>query len=120
VIEMKKFLVFAICLLTLTFFNIASAEMRLVTTDDNGYKTYFDTDSLETENDGEILAVRVVGKDPEGWTLLDEVFKYKIDEDGNAYALTNKSGWRLIQTKADAVILDAVLEYMQEVEANEK
>ena len=116
----KKILVFAVCLVSLTFFSTASAEMRLVTTDDNGYKTYFDTDSLESENYGEILAVRVIGKDPEGWTLLDEVFKYKIDEDGNAYALTNKSGWRLIETKADAVILEAVLEYIQEMEANEK
>ena len=115
----RKILVVAVCLVSLSFFNIASAEMRLVTTDSNGYKTYFDTESLHMESE-EILDVRVVGKDPEGWTIMDEIFKYKIDSEGNAYALTNKSGWRLIQTKEDAVILDAVLEYIQEMEANEK
>lgn len=116
---LKKILVFAVCLLSLSFFSIASAEMRLVTTDSNGYKTYFDTDSLYVD-DEDVLNVRVVGHRPDNSVILDEIYKYKIDDDGNAYALTNKSGWRLIKTKADAVILDAVLEYMQEVEANGK
>lgn len=115
----KKILVFAVCLLSLSFFSIASAEMRLVTTDSNGYKTYFDTESLYMESE-EILNVRVVGHRPDNSVILDEIFKFKIDSEGNAYALTNKSDWRLIKTKADAVILDAVLEYIQEMEENEK
>ena len=59
----KKILVFAVCLLSLSFFSIASAEMRLVTTDSNGYKTYFDTESLYMESE-EILDVRIVGRRP--------------------------------------------------------
>ena len=115
----KKILVFAVCLLSLSFFSIASAEMRLVTTDSNGYKTYFDTESLYMESE-EILNVRVVGHRPDNSVILDEIFKYKIDSEGNAYSSVGGGDWRLLKTAADTVILDAVLEYIQEMEENEK
>ena len=115
----KKILAVAVCLVSLSFFSVASAEMRLVTTDLNGYKTYFDTESLHMESE-EVLNVRVVGRRPDNSVIMDEIFKFKIDEEGNAYSSSFGSDWRLIQTKADAVILDAVLEYIQEMEENEK
>ena len=116
---LKKIFLFAVSFAILFNFGTASAEMRLVTTDLNGYKTYFDTESLHMESE-EILDVRVVGRRPDDSVIMDEIVKFKIDEDGNAYSSSFGSDWRLIKTKADAVILDAVLEYIQEMEEKEK
>ena len=115
----RKILAVAVCLVSLSFFSIASAEMRLVTTDSNGYKTYFDTESLYMESE-EILDVRVVGRRPDNSVIMDEIFKFKIDSEGNAYSSSFGSDWRLFETDADTVILEAVLDYIQEMEENEK
>ncbi len=107
----KKILVFAVCLVSLSFFSIASAEMRLVTKDTKGYETYFDTDSIEMESE-EVLTVRVVGKDPKGWTIMDGIFKFKFDEESRPYCSALGGDWRLLETDEDTVILKAILEYM--------
>ena len=51
---------------------------------------------------------------------MDGIFKFKIDEEGNAYSSSFGSDWRLLETDADTVILEAVLDYIQEMEENEK
>ena len=71
----RKILIAIICLIgvELSFLNVTSAELRVYDIDKNGYKTCFDTESLQKHNvDGQkIIEVRIVGFRPDNSKIMD-------------------------------------------------
>ena len=79
---MKKFLIFVLCLLgiELNFLNVSSAELILYDTNNNGYKTYFDSESLTGSEEGghKVISARIVGYTPQNEKLIDIVEKFTV------------------------------------------
>lgn len=109
---MKKFFVasafITACLIFLS--GNANAQLLLCHTNENGYKTYIDTDSISSRIDeakGLVgISVRVVGIRPDGSTILDAVIQYVYDKQaGKLYTrdVTHNFDWREIDPKARGV-----------------
>ena len=79
---LKKFAVIVLCLIGIefSFLSCVYAELRLISTDKNGYKTYFDTDSLgASKEDGRpIIFARIVGYRPDNSIILDTIEKFTM------------------------------------------
>ena len=115
---MNKVMTIAVFCLMILMPTMAHAELRLVDTDSNGYKTYFDTDQIQVADD--IIYVRVVGVDPSGNKILDIIERFKGSDDGNdilfSYQVNNGySDWRSIQeVPAQMKIFKALYDYAME------
>lgn len=108
------------CLVSLMFFNTASAKLRLVSIDSNGYKTYFDTNSIDFDEDEDILSARIVGKRPDGSTIMDTLEKFKIKSDDIYFSIAG-NGWKSITTSEYATEnFKAIYEYIKEVSEEEE
>ena len=116
---MRKFLIILVCLIGVEFIflNVTSAELRHFDTDKNGYKTYFDTDSLGVyeENGEKILEVRVVGLRPDNSVILDTIEYFKAVNNELYYCFSqNKGEWRKAG-KQNVKLWEAILDYADEV-----
>lgn len=118
---MKKFLammtVIAACLIVLP--DRASAGLLLCDTDENGYKTYIDTDSIKNHADKQKglvgISVRVVGIRPDGSTILDAVLRYIYDKSTNKLYMSDAThgyDWREIEPKTQAKPFWWTMEYI--------
>ena len=83
----------------------ANAQLLLCDTNENGYKTYIDTDSISHGVDQEKglvgVIVRVVGIRPDGSTILDAVHQYVYDQRSKKLFMrdvTNNFDWREIDS----------------------
>lgn len=119
---LKKIAVIVLCLIGIefNFLNFASAELRLVDTDKNGYKTYFDTDSLgaKKENGQTIIFVRIVGYRPDNSKILDVIEKFKAVE--NELYISVKEGEWVKGKESSYKIWWAILSYVNEVASSRK
>lgn len=78
---MKKILIcFTILIFQFSFLKITSAELIHFDTTDTSYKTYFDSESLQGYEDGDltILLARIVGYTPKNEKILDIVEKFTV------------------------------------------
>ena len=118
---MKKFLLAAsfitACLIFLS--GNANAGLLLCDVDENGYKSYIDTDSVSSRIDKERgiagISVRVVGLRPDGSKILDAILRYIYDKQSNKLYMsdvTHNFDWREIDPKTQAKPFWWAMEYI--------
>ena len=118
---MKKILLtttfIAACLIFLS--GSANAKLLLCDTDENGYKTYIDTDSISShvdEKKGLVgISVRVVGIRPDGSKILDATLRYIYDNQSNKLYMsdaTHNFGWREIDPETQGKTFLCAVEYI--------
>lgn len=118
---MKKFLLTAsfISACLIFFSGSANAELLLCDIDENGYKTYIDTDSISSRMDKEKgivgISVRVVGIRPDGSKILDAVLRYIYVKQSNKLYMsdaTHNFDWREVAPKTEAKPFWWTMEYL--------
>ena len=117
-VRLTILLVVSFLLLPLT---VTNAELRLTDTNENGYKTYFDTDSLNTEANNSILLVRVVGYRPDGSVIRDNIDRFKRDG-ADVYCSHDGISWMNINKSSTLkMTYTAIRDYVKEmVETSER
>ena len=97
----------------------ANAKLLLCDTDENGYKTYIDTDSVSSRTDEEKglvgISVRVVGIRPDGSKILDAILQYVYNRQTGKlymYDVTHNYDWREVDPKTQAKPFWWTMEYL--------
>ena len=118
---MKKFLLSAMVISACLIFLSGSADAKLLLCDinENGYKTYIDTDSISSRTDEKKgivgISVRVVGLRPDGSTILDAVEQYIYDKSTGKLYMSNPThniSWHEIDPKTQGNTFWWTMEYL--------